>query len=531
MHQYFFDSLPIIACSTGLTSNTAIAMIRISGFSSLSLFNKFFSKDLNQLKPRFSYLTYLRDTTSNSRLDQVLITYFPDHNSFTGENVLEISCHGNLLNVRNIIHCFISTGEFREALPGEFTYRALKNKKMTLSQVEGLDLLLNARSSLSLKQGMDLMSGELNERYLKLYHSFLHLKSSLELLIDFSEDIGEEEGRKLYLKALESFKSQFESLHKRANQNITGLLNPEIALVGETNAGKSSFFNSYIGHQRSIVSSVAGTTRDYVSEKVMIDGTEFSLIDTAGIRDAFDTIESIGIERSIEIINRAFVKVLVINPLKFDLADLQKIVHIQFDLIVFTHMDDPQFRKHLGQFPLEKFHFSHVLLGSFSSKNSHGNKSGSIGPNLNTGPIEPVESVKSGPIEPPLHSFYYLGPIGPKIESDSLGGPIEPDSEILKDIFNFPLIHGFENVLNSIASDKFKSAAGDSPLLLSRHREVVNKISLTMVQNEENLNNINDIAICDSSLMQIGAHISELIGVVSPDDILNSIFSNFCIGK
>ena len=152
--NFFTDDQPIIACSTGTSSNTAIAVIRLTGFKNLLDLQKFFSFSLVKVKPRMSHLTNIE--SDGKVYDNGLMVFFPEGGSYTGENVLELSVHGNQLNIQRILDLFIKNGDFRAAHPGEFTYRALKNKKLSLSQVEGLDMLLNANSSLMLSQGLDL---------------------------------------------------------------------------------------------------------------------------------------------------------------------------------------------------------------------------------------------------------------------------------------------------------------------------------------------------------------------------------------
>ena len=143
--QYLYDDQPIIACSTGRESNTAIALIRISGIESPEQLKVFFSKDISKIKPRFA--TYLDIVEGKEVIDSIVLTYFKGPQSYNGENILELAVHGNQLNINRILDLFTKKAGLRLAKPGEFTYRALKNKKLSLSQVEGLDLLLNANST------------------------------------------------------------------------------------------------------------------------------------------------------------------------------------------------------------------------------------------------------------------------------------------------------------------------------------------------------------------------------------------------
>ena len=499
--NFFTDDSPIIACSTGGNSNTAIAVIRLSGFDNLLSFQPFFSFSLSKIKPRFSHLSNI--IFENKVFDNILMVFFPKGESYTGENVLELSVHGNLLNVHNILQLFITHAALRSAHPGEFTYRALKNKKMTLSQVEGLDMLLNANSSLMLSQGLDILQGELHSQYLRLYDSFLKLKASVEISIDFSEDVGELESKKLMLDSFDNYFKILSSLHLRTQGNISSILSPEVVLVGQTNAGKSSLFNLLVKHNRSIVSSIAGTTRDYISEIIQVDGVNYNLVDTAGIRESKDQIENIGIERSFEILNRAFFKILILNPFETDPLYLSKLSEIKFDLLIISHSDIADFLDRFNLIDLSKIQFSHIIFGSF--------KTGSIEPDQFLGPIEPDQLL--GPIEPAQKS----GPIEPAQKS----GPIEPAQKS----------GSLEKIVKDYLFAKFQVSTANNPILLERHRICINDIYLKSTNLSYNIKHLTDVAILSSEVNILSYSLSELVGIVTPDDVLNSIFANFCIGK
>jgi tRNA modification GTPase len=491
---FYLDDGPIIACSTGTTSNTALAVIRLSGFTSVSDFQPFFSIDLSDIKARYAYLTNLVFDTIV--IDNILLTFFPYSASFNGENILEMSVHGNQLNVSRIISMFIANSNVRLAGPGEFSYRALKHGKLSLSQVEGLDMLLNASSSLMLDQGLHIMQGELHQSYLALYDAFLKLKAAVEISIDFSEDVGDFETTRLMDDSFSCFRDLLFSLYSRTQGSVSSLLSPDIVICGETNAGKSSLFNLLLKHNRSIVSAIPGTTRDYVSELVTVDGINFRLVDTAGVRDSLDVIESEGIDRAFSILASSFYKILVIDPLNFNSNYLLRFKDISFDLVIFSHSDSPFF---IGK--IESFDFSFLISTHFISASF---LTGSIGPMVDfiNGPIEPATD--SGPIEPDFE----VGPIEPKRYS----GPIEP-------------------LVKKFIWDKFNKIAASNPILLDRHRSCIAKTYTKFIELEENIKNINDIAIISSEVNIISSYLTELVGVMSADDVLNSIFSNFCIGK
>ncbi len=443
----------IIACSTSTSSNAAIAIIRISGFKKISTFSDFFSINLESIQPRKIYLT---DLKFNSQVyDKICLTYFEGPNSYNGENILELSVHGNLLNIERIINLFCSNGVCREASPGEFTYRALRNKKLTLSQVEGLDLALNANSFFALDQGNSLLHGDLYSAYEQLFNSFLAHKSSLELMIDFSEDIDEKSAKNNFNRSLELLESILKKLHSRCGTLPYSLIQPSIVLYGIPNAGKSSLFNNLLGEDRAIVSSIPGTTRDYVTEIISICGVNYKLIDTAGIRDSSDLIESEGVKRSKQVVDNSFYKILVINPFDFEQFDI-KLLSLQYDLILFSHSDLPDFSDAKSRF---------VSL---------------------------------------------FAPIGPTMDFSIKNSVID---------------------LNSVVNKKYLYVISNQPILISRHRHVISNACSSFEHYQQAVSKETDVAIISSELNTLGHCISELIGIISPDTVLNDIFENFCIGK
>jgi tRNA modification GTPase len=484
--DFVYSDDPIIACSSGGQSNTAIAIIRLSGFKDIFTLNNFFSIDLSKIKTRFAYFCNILD--KNEIVDEIVFTFFKGPNSYNGENILELSIHGNVFNIERVLKLFISNASFRQASPGEFTYRALQNKKLSLSQVEGLDLLLNASSPFSLKQGFSLLSGQLQESYTSLYNSFLNHKSSVELSIDFFEDIGQEQADKQLQDSLKLLLSSIDTLKRRINRDSLNLVSPDITLVGLPNAGKSSLFNKLLSEDRAIVSNIAGTTRDFISEKIRIGDTYFNLIDTAGVRESDNIIESEGIKRALNLINKSFYKILVINPFEFNLGFFSELRGIKFDLILFTHSDRVDFESSVSE-------VKHLIGPYFCI-------SGPIEPIKNSGPIEPNDSGSMGAIN--------VGSMGASLieEGNKVSGFIE-------DLIN----------------EKYLEVSSKEPIIIERHVDMINKIYLLFSKYSSLALVEEDISIISSELNIVGHCISELIGIVSPDDVLHNIFDNFCIGK
>lgn len=455
--KFLYSDDPIIACSTSTHSNAAIAVIRISGFKSLLQFSSFFTREIGPIEPRKVYFTRL--VLQGQSFDDICLTYFQAPHSYNGENILELSVHGNTLNVERILELFLSYGGCRLAHPGEFTYRALKNKKLSLSQVEGLDMFLNANSGYALDQGLSLLSGNLQEIYTELFDLFLVHKSSLELSIDFSDDIGDERAKAYFESSLDNLSKKFQTLVKRVQPMDSNLVQPEIVLAGLPNSGKSSLFNFLLSEERAIVSATAGTTRDYLTETLVIEGVKYKLIDTAGIRESGDLIEAEGVRRTRKKLSESFFSILLINP--FEIVEgFEELVKNKFDLIFFTHADLPDFAN-----AKTKLTTLFPQLGS-------------------TGAI----SLKRLPAN-------------------------------------------FETVLQGHINKKYLKAVSAKPILLERHKHLILQANQALTNYQQLSFGESDVAILSQELNALGHCISELIGIVSPDQILNSIFSNFCIGK
>lgn len=461
--KFLYSDEPIIACSTSSHAHAALAVIRISGFKSLSQFKDFFKKDLSgPIEPKKVYYTKL--VLQGQIIDDLCLTWFAAPNSYNGENILELSVHGNTLNVERILDLFVSYGGCRLASPGEFTYRAMKNRKLTLSQVEGLDLFLNANSGYALDQGLSLLSGNLQETYQELYDLFLVHKSSLELSIDFSDDIGDEAAKEYFNNSLNNFANKFETLVKRVRPMDHNLIQPEIVLAGLPNSGKSSLFNHLLSDERAIVSAVAGTTRDYLTEALMIEGVKYKLVDTAGIREANDLIEAEGIKRTKKKLGDSFFSILLINPLQI-VDGFAELLSNKFDFILFTHADAQGFEDARSQL-VKKY----PLLAE------------SV-----TGPTGAVNLTK-------------------------------PHKDLEK------------NIITEV-NKKYIDVVSSKPILLDRHKHLILQTSQVLMNYQVLAMQETDVAVLSHELNALGHCISELIGIVSPDQILNSIFSNFCIGK
>lgn len=308
-------------CAIATAPGGAIGIIRVSGNDSIRIADRIFQpkgKDQSPLTERKAYtLTFgnIIDTENgNDIVDEVLVSIFRAPHSYTGEDSLEISCHGSRYIMQRIMQLLISAG-CRAAGPGEYTQRAFLNGKMDLSQAEAVADLIAADSTAAHRIAMNQMRGGFSSELARLRSELLHLTSLMELELDFSDHEELEFADRGELSTVAAKISdtimQLSNSFRVGNAIKNGV---PVAIVGETNAGKSTLLNLLLGEERAIVSDIHGTTRDTIEDTAEIGGISFRFIDTAGIRDTHDRIESIGIERTMKKISQADIILMVIDP-------------------------------------------------------------------------------------------------------------------------------------------------------------------------------------------------------------------------
>ena len=292
------NSIAAIATAHGVSS---ISIIRISGDTALIVAKKISKR--KTLTPRYAHLTSLYNTEENL-IDQAIMIYFAAPHSFTGEDIVEFQCHGGIIVAQEILDTIISYG-VRLAQPGEFSKRAFLNGKIDLTEAEAISKLIEAKSVDAAKILAKQMKGELKDFVDESRDALLKSLAYSEVMIDYAEeDIPEE--------IMENIATQLDALTKKIDQIVEtshrrrGLIEGfKIAIIGKPNVGKSSLLNALLSYDRAIVSNIAGTTRDTIEEQVRIGSHIIRLVDTAGIRHSEDTIEKIGIERSISSVKDA----------------------------------------------------------------------------------------------------------------------------------------------------------------------------------------------------------------------------------
>lgn len=341
------DTIVALATPSG---SGAIAIIRISGKDAItiaaSVFTSITGKDITRQKTHTLHLGHITD--DSKIYDQVLLSLFKGTNSYTGENTVEISCHGSVYIQQQIIQLLLRKG-CRMANAGEFTLRAFLNGKLDLSQAEAVADLIASDNEASHQIAMQQMRGGFSNEIAKLREELLNFASLIELELDFAEEDVEFADR-----------TQFTDLLDRINFVLKRLIDSfavgnvikngiPVAIVGEPNVGKSTLLNALLNEERAIVSDIAGTTRDTIEDELVINGIGFRFIDTAGIRETEDIVESIGIRKTFEKMEQAQVVVYLFDAAQFGIQGTELKTEIE---------------KIKNQFPLKPL----VIIGNKADK-------------------------------------------------------------------------------------------------------------------------------------------------------------------
>jgi len=296
--MYTEDTIVAIATANGIGS---ISIVRLSGVDSLKIAKKITQGTV--LQPRMAKLSKIYDT-KDELIDEALLIYFKNPHSFTGEDIVEFQCHGGIAITNIVLATCIDAGA-RIANPGEFSKRAFLNGKIDLSQAQAISKMIEARSEDAVKLLARQLKGELKDFVDDIRKDLLFMLAYTEVNIDYAEeDLPSDIFEQIKIK-LDAIKIKLENTlesSKRREGLIDGF---KVAIIGKPNVGKSSLLNKLLNFNRAIVSDIAGTTRDTIEESVKIGSHIIKIVDTAGIREANDEIEKIGIEKSIEAINEA----------------------------------------------------------------------------------------------------------------------------------------------------------------------------------------------------------------------------------
>ncbi len=302
---------------------SAISVIRLSGNEAIAIVNLSFSKEIINEK---GYTVHYGSILKNDKIiDDVIVTIFRNPHSFTGEDSIEIACHGSLYIQQQIIELMLHNGA-RMALAGEFSKRAFFNGKFDLSQTEAIADLIHSESEVAHQIAMQQMKGGISNELSELRQKMMNFASLIELELDFSEEDVEFADRTELITLIDEVQNVVENLAQSFQLGNAIKNGVNTAIVGRPNAGKSTLLNTLLSEERAIVSSIAGTTRDNIEEVLTIDGIDFRFIDTAGLRNTTDEIEKIGVKKALEQVEKSSVYIYL-----FDMGELS-VEEVESDL-------------------------------------------------------------------------------------------------------------------------------------------------------------------------------------------------------
>lgn len=464
------DTICALATPPG---TSAISVIRISGSQSLPKCEQIFyprdkKKKISKVNSHTVHFGEIRN--GMGVIDEVLVTVFKKPHSYTGEDAVEISCHGSPFIAQQIVELLVEKG-LRTAKPGEFTMRAFLNGKFDLSQAEAVADLIASNSRTSHDLALEQMRGTFSSRIKMLRQQLVDFSSLIELELDFSEEDVEFADRSKFFNLLEELNGELTKLTQSFSFGQVIKQGIPVAIVGEPNVGKSTLLNAILNEDRAIVSEVPGTTRDSIEDTIALNGIAFRFIDTAGLRESSDLVETIGIERTYEKIDQAKIILFVFDVTKTTCAEVRHTLK--------------EFKQHIRKLP------------GRSSKNKK--------------------------------FILVANKIDQLIESpDGFRRMVEMEclfvSAKRKENINLILEHLSEYVESENISDT-------TIVSNIRHYEALSKARQAVINVENAFKEgvTSDLVTVD--IKQALYHLGEITGEITTDEILGNIFSKFCIGK
>ncbi len=328
------DTIAAISTAKG---TGAIAVIRMSGDDSWQICQKVLAKKIN-IEPRKVYHNFIKDS-DGMLLDEITVVFYKKPHSYTGEDMVEIMCHGGSVISQAVLDLLLNNGA-RMAHPGEFTKRAFLNGKIDLTKAEAVRQIIEASSKTSAKLVANNLSGRLSEAVRELREVLLNVLAKIEVEFDYPDEIFTEQS--VILDQLQKASNLAEKLLENAQNRLVLSSGIKIVIVGKPNVGKSSLLNALVKEDRAIVTEVPGTTRDLIQVPVTIEGVSFTLIDTAGIRESQEKVEKIGIERAIKAASEADLILFVLDatvPVDMDDLKILELIRNKRYLVVINKID------------------------------------------------------------------------------------------------------------------------------------------------------------------------------------------------
>ena len=481
-------------CALATPAGGAIGIIRLSGHDAIRITDQVFTaasgKPLTDAKPNTLHYGEIKDKNGNT-IDDVMVSVFKAPHSYTGEDCTEISCHGSRYILQQVLQCLIQAG-CRHAQPGEYTRRAFMNGKMDLSQAEAVADLIASTNKATHQMAMSQLKGHFSNELSTLREKLLKMTSLLELELDFSdhEDLEFADRSELHALAEEIEKKITTLAHSFETGNALKQGIP-VAIVGKTNAGKSTLLNRLLQDDKAIVSEIHGTTRDVIEDTTDIDGITFRFIDTAGIRSTDDKVEQLGIERTYQKIKEA------------------KILIYLFDLSV----DEEQQAKDLEEFMgiLETCNCPNIILGC--------NKCDDITEYDNEYVVKSYNDV--------LKSFNKFN----ALQSQCTGMPLKTLDIVPMSAKLGYNMDGLKECLVKFANVP-EITENDVIITNARHYEALTKANESLQRVLESMQTGMSGDIIAEDLKMVLEELGEITGgQISSQETLNNIFKHFCIGK
>ena len=462
------DESTICAISTA-PGTGAIAIIRLSGSEAVNICDKLFvpaKKGNNLLQQKGNTVHFGTISDNNKIIDEVLVSIFKNPHSYTGEDLVEVACHGSLYIQQKILQLFINNG-VRLAKPGEFTMRAFFNGKMDLSQAEAVADLIASTTEASHKVAVQQMRGGFSNEIKILRDRLLKFISLIELELDFSEEDVEFADRKDLKKLVNEIKALISRLINSFELGNVIKNGVPVAIVGNPNVGKSTLLNILLNENRAIVSEIPGTTRDVIEDTININGISFRFIDTAGLHETQDKIETLGIEKTYEKINIASIVLLLVDAqdeiknIEYQISNIKKIINDKKFIVIVNKTD--------------KLNDSELKTKINSLKNND-------------------------------YSLIDISAIN-NINIDTL------TNELIKTV----------NLSSLNANDVIVTNA--------RHYEALVKAKENILRVIQGLDDNISGDFIAMDIRQVLHYLGEITGEITTDEVLGNIFKNFCIGK
>ncbi|MDW8108597.1 MAG: tRNA uridine-5-carboxymethylaminomethyl(34) synthesis GTPase MnmE [Candidatus Kryptonium sp.] len=463
--KYLEDTIAAISTAIG---EAGISVIRISGKDAIKIADKVFrgKRKLEEVKSHTAHYGSLVDL-SGKVVDYVVATVFRAPHSYTGEDVVEISCHGGIFVTRKVLEAILEAGA-RLAQPGEFTKRAFLNGKIDLSQAEAIADLIRSATDLAYQSSLSQLEGSLSRKIKKMREELINLCSLVELELDFADEDLEFVDKPELASKIRSAISEIEELIETFKYGKIYREGIKVVIAGKPNAGKSSLLNALLNENRAIVSDIPGTTRDIIEESLNIDGVLFRVVDTAGLRETYDVIEQEGVRRAEEQLKKSDMILLVIDSTdeinESDMRLYHRVLNLAANearkcIVVFNKVDLLNGKGLQTEKMFEDFPVVHI-----SALTGHG--------------LDKLKKIM--------------------VEQSFLGTNRTDASVVVTNV---------------------------------RHRDALVKAKQSLLYALKSLEEGMSGDLVAVDLRSALNHLGEIIGEVTTDDILNNIFSKFCIGK